>query len=101
MSLCGRQGGLEKISRRWACKGHEGWSGTCRRGQQRLVGWELLGGVWSELASVFDNSGLVDLTVINICSGRRLGQKTNESFHRHRTASQNPSLNHLYDCPDS
>mgnify|MGYP001491792584 CR=1 FL=1 len=58
-------------------------------------------GNWSELASVFDNSGLVDLTVINICSGRRLGQKTNESFHRHRTVSQNPSLNHLYDCPDS
>ena len=29
-----------------------GWSGTCRRGRQRLVGWEFLGWVRSDIGGV-------------------------------------------------
>ena len=36
-------GRVGEIPRRVGVQGPRGWLGTCRRGQQRLVGWELLG----------------------------------------------------------
>lgn len=35
-------------------KGHGGWSGTCKRGRQGLVGWELLGWVRGTVGLIVD-----------------------------------------------